>query len=73
MADFDVSTSHSSGKKSLDEEFGIPKVKTPGVKRMEGETSLYRSTCVNYAMERLKYDSFITHHYAYMVKVVQVQ
>ena len=31
MADFDVSAGHSSGDESLDEEFGIPKVKTPGV------------------------------------------
>ena len=43
MADFDVSAGHSSGDESLDEEFGIPKVKTPGVQRMEGESSLRRS------------------------------
>ena len=73
MADFDVSAGHSSGDESLDEEFGIPKVKTPGVQRMEGETSLRRSTRVKYPVERLKYDSLAAHHYAYMVKVVQVQ
>ena len=73
MADFDVSAGHSSGDESLDEEFGIPKVKTPGVQRMEGEKSLRRSTRVKYPVERLKYDSLAVHHYAYMVKVVQVQ
>ena len=36
IADFYVSTRHSSGDESLDEEIGIPKVKTPGVHRMEG-------------------------------------
>ena len=46
MADFDVSAGHSSGDESLDEEFGIPKVKKPSVQRMEGETSLCRSTHV---------------------------
>ena len=48
MADFDVSAGHSSGDESLDEEFGIPKVKTLGVQIMEGETSLRRSTRVKY-------------------------
>ena len=73
MTDFDVSAGHSSGDESLDEEFGIPKVKMPGVQRMEGEISLRKSTRVKYPVERLKYDSFAAHHYAYMVKVVQVQ
>ena len=43
MADFEVSAGHSSNNESLDEEFGVPKVKTPGVQRMEegiGCTSL---------------------------------
>ena len=31
MADFDVFAGHSSGNESLDEEFGIPKVKMPSV------------------------------------------
>ena len=41
MAGFDVFVGHSSGDESLDEEFGIPKVKTPSVQIMEGETSLH--------------------------------
>ena len=49
MAIFDVSTGHSmadqdsSGKESLDEEFGIPKVQTLGI---------CRSTLVRYLVER---------------------
>ena len=54
----------SSGKEILDEEFGIPKVQTPGVRR---------STCVKYLVERLKYDSFVAHHFMYMANVVQAQ
>ena len=67
MAVFDVSTGHSmashdsSGDESLDEEFGIPKVQTLGVRR---------STHVRYFVERLKYDSFVAHHFMYMENVV---
>ena len=71
MIGFDAG--HSSGDESLDEEFGVPKVKTPKVQRMEGGIVLHRSTHVKYPMQRLNYESFATHHYAYMVKVVQVQ
>ena len=46
MAHFDVSIGHSKGKESLDEEFGIPKVKMLGVQIIEGETSLHRPTHV---------------------------
>ena len=68
MPIFDVSTRHSmaghdsNGEESLDEEFGIPKVQTPGVRR---------STRVRYPVERLKYDSFFAHHFMYMTNVVQ--
>ena len=70
MAIFYVSEGHSmadhdsSGEESVDEEFGIPKVQNPGVRR---------STCVKYPVERLKYDSFAAHHFMYMANVVQVQ
>ena len=70
MANFEVFASHSSGDKSLDEEFGVPKVKTIGVQRMEGGIGFCRSTCVKYPIQRLNYESFAAHHYAYMVKVV---
>ena len=68
MAVFDVfagrSTAHydSIGGESLDEEFGIPKVQTPGV---------HKSTRVKYPVERLKYDSFVAHHFMYMANLVQ--
>ena len=70
MAILDVSVGHSmanhdsSGKQSLDEEFGIPKGQTPGV---------CRSTRVKYPVERLKYDSFAAHHFMYMENVVKDQ
>ena len=70
MAVFDVSAGHSmashdsSGDESLDEEFGIPKVQTLGVRR---------SNCVRYPVDRLKYDSFVAHHLMYMANVVQVE
>ena len=73
MADFEVSAGHSSSDKSLDEEFGVPKAKTLGVQRMEEGIGLRRSTHVKYPMQRLNYESFVAHYYAYMVKVVQVQ
>ena len=62
-----------SGEESLDEEFGIPKVKAQGVQIMEGKISLHMFTHVKYPRERLKYDILAAHHYAYMVKMVQVQ
>ena len=64
VADFDVFIDHPSGDKSLDEDFGILKVKTPRVQTMDGETSLRRSTRVKYPLERLNYDSFAMYHYA---------
>ena len=70
MAIFGMSAGHSmadhdsSGKESLDKEFGILKVQALGARR---------STRVKYPVERLKYDSFATHHFMYMANVVQVQ
>ena len=67
MVVFDVSARHfmvdhdSNGEKSLDEEFGIPKVQTSRV---------CRSTHTKYPMKRLKYDSFVAHHFMYMENVV---
>ena len=57
MADRDL-----SGDESLDDEFGIPKVQNPGVRR---------STCVKYLVERLKYDNFAARHFMYMANMVQ--
>ena len=72
-AGFDDVEGHSSGSEhSLDEEFGIPSVKTPGVKNaLEGmHSKLIRSSRVKNPMQRLMYDGYVAHHYAYMAKVV---
>ena len=77
----DASTDHSgiggdsSGSEmSLDEELGIPVMRTPSVKKaMETMNSkLRRSTRLKNPMQRLSYDSYLAHHYAYMASVVQV-
>ena len=65
---------HSSGSEhSLDEEFGIPSVKTPGVKKaLEGmHSKLRRSSRVKNPVQRLMHDGYVAHHYAYMAKIVQ--
>ena len=60
---FDVFAGHSmanrdlSDDESLDDEFGIPKVQTFGVRR---------STWAKYPVERLKYDNFAARHFMYM-------
>ena len=65
MATFDVFAGHSmadydsSDGESLDEEFGIPKLQTLGVRR------------VKYPVDRLKYDNYVAHHFMYMANVVQ--
>ena len=42
----------------------IPKLQNPGV---------HKSTCVEYPIEKVKYDSFDAHHFMYMADVVQSQ
>ena len=64
----------SSGlEMSLDEELGILAMKTPSVKKvMEAmNAKLRRSTRVKNLVQRLVYDGYVAHHYAYMAKVVQ--
>ena len=62
---------HSSGDESLDEEFGIPTVRTPGIQRVQDVSKeVRRSSHIKYLVNRLRYDSLFAHHYAYMVKVV---
>ena len=64
----------SGSKMSLDEKLGIPAMRTPGVKKaMEGmHSKLRRSTRIKNTVQRLSYDSYLAHHYAYMANVVQV-
>ena len=69
-----VNDGDSSGSDvSLDEELGIPNLRTPGVKKaMEAmNEKLRRSTRTKNFVESLTYDSYMVHHYAYMAKVVQ--
>ena len=82
---FDVSCgdSHVDGESSgselsLDEELGIPSVITPGVRKSRnviktpgGDAGTRRSTRVKYPVDRLRYDGFSAHHYAYMVKILE--
>ena len=55
MIGFDAG--HSSSDESLDEELGIPRLNTPGVKKMQGGEGVRRSTRVKYLVERLRYDN----------------
>ena len=57
---------------SLDDELGILLMQTPGVKKaMEAmNTKLRRSTWLKNPVQRLSYDSYLVHHYAYMASVV---
>ena len=64
---------NSSGSDmSLDEEFGIPTMRTPGVKKaMEAmHSKLRRFECTRNPVDRLTYDGYVARHYAFMAKVV---
>jgi hypothetical protein len=68
----------SGSKQSLDEEFGIPAIKTPGVKKAnvtnrtpQTDPGPRRSTRERRPVQRLIYDGYVARHYAYMAKVVQ--
>jgi len=60
------------------EESRIPLVTTPGVrmakkalKAPDNNIGVRRNTRVKYPIQRLTYDGFVVHHYAYMVRVIQ--
>ena len=69
---------HSSGsEQSLDEEFGIPSVKTPGVRRMHARNRTPgsdpgppRFERARNTMQHLTYDSYVARHCAFLVKIV---
>ena len=69
----DVDANSSGSEHSLDEEFGIPSVKTPGVKKaLQGmHEKLRRSERRRAPVDRLTYDSYVARHCAYMAKIVQ--
>ncbi|MCO5582384.1 hypothetical protein L7F22_036279 [Adiantum nelumboides] len=65
---------NSSGSEhSLDEEFGIPSVRTPSVKKvLQGmHEKLRRYGRHKNLIDRLTYDSYVARHCAYMAKIVQ--
>jgi hypothetical protein len=42
-----------------------------GLKTPDNNNGVQKSTQVKYPVQRLTYDGFVAHHYAYMVKVIQ--
>jgi len=83
MLDISAGYSHGDGessgfKQSLDEEFGIPAIRTPSVRRANAanrtprtDPSPCRSTRERRPIQILIYDGYVAHHYEYMAKVVQ--
>jgi hypothetical protein len=41
------------------------------LKTPDNNSGVRRSTRIKYPIQRLTYDGFVAHHYAYMVKVIQ--
>jgi hypothetical protein len=41
------------------------------LKTFDNNNGIRRSTRVKYHVQRLTYDGFVAHHYAYMVRVIQ--
>ena len=74
----DVHADSSGSDHSLDEEFGIPSIKTPGVRKMHAgnrapgsDPGQRRSERVRNPVQRLSYDSYVASHCAFMAKIVQ--
>jgi hypothetical protein len=72
-----VDDESNDSKKSVGEESRIPSVTTPGVrmakkslKTPNNNNGVQRSTRVKYHVQKLTYDGFVAHHYAYMVRVI---
>jgi len=65
-------------EKSEGEESRITSVTTPGarmakkvLKTLDNNSGVRISTRVKYPVQKLTYDGFVAHHYAYMVKIIQ--
>ncbi len=65
-------------EKNVGEESRIPSITTLGawmakkaLKTPNNNNGVQRSTRVKYPIQRLTYDGFVAHHYAYMVRVIQ--
>ncbi len=82
MPDIYAGYSHVDGESSgfeqnVDEEFGIPAIKTLGVRRANAtnrtprtDPGPCRSTRERRPVQRLIHDGYVARHYAYMAKVV---
>jgi hypothetical protein len=75
---FHVDDESSDLEKSVSGESRIPSVITLGaqmakkaLKTPDNNNGVRRSTQVKYHVQRLTYDGFVAHHYAYMVRVIQ--
>jgi hypothetical protein len=73
-----VNDESSDSEKSVGGESKIPSVTTPkarmakkALKTPDHNNGVRRSTQVKYPVQRLTYDGFVAHHYAYMVRVIQ--
>ncbi len=68
----------TDSEKSEGKESRITSVTTPGtrmakkaLKTPDNNNGVRRSTRIKYPVQRLTYDGFVAHHYAYMAKVIQ--
>jgi len=68
----------SDSEKNVGEESKIPLVITPGARMAEkalktpnNNNGIRKSTRFKYPVQRLTYDGFVAHHYAYMVRAIQ--
>jgi hypothetical protein len=73
-----VDDESNDSEKSVGEESRILSITTPGtrmakkaLKTLDNNKEIQRSTRIKYLIQRLTYDGFIAHHYAYIVKVIQ--
>jgi hypothetical protein len=72
-----VDDESNDSEKSVGGESKIPSVITPeawmakkALKKPDNNNGVRRSTRVKYLVQRLTYDGFVAHHYAYMVRVI---
>ena len=77
-AGFDVDGESSGSEQSLDEEFGIPAIRSLGAKKAQSIGKAFgsdprprKSGRERVLMQRLTYDSYVACHCAYMAKIVQ--
>jgi hypothetical protein len=73
-----VDDESSDSEKSVGGESRITSITTPearmakkALKTPDNNNGVRRSTRVKYPVQRLTYDGFVAHHYAYMVRVIQ--